>query len=112
MKKIFAANLVKVRHQLGWKTSRVAANRLGIPRPTYQAYEEKRSMPSAEGLIHMANVMGITNIIGFLSDPNFDYRKQDVLPGRRNESPVLANYRLLSVRDKKLVDQLLGMPEE
>lgn len=109
MKKIFAANLVKVRHQLGWKTSRVAATHLGIPRSTYQAYEEKRSMPNGEGLVRMANVMGITNLVAFISDPNFDYRKQDIFPGPKNESPVLTNYRLLSERDKKLVDQLLGI---
>lgn len=112
MKKVFATNLRKVRHQLGWKNSGVAARHLGIPRPTYQAYEEGRSMPFAEGAVHMAQVMGITNLLAFLSDPNFDYRNQDILTKARNESPVQSNYRLASERDKKLVDQILGIPVE
>lgn len=111
MKKTFAANLKKVRKHLGWKSSQIAANRLLIKRPRYQAYEEARCMPSAEGLIHMASVMGITNLIGFISDPNFDYRNQE--SGRPFGDPRLqANYRAASERDRKLVDQILEMPTE
>lgn len=112
MKKAFATNLRKVRQQLGWKTSRIAAGHLGIPRPTYQAYEECRSMPSAQGVVHMAKVMGITNLVAFLSDPNFDYRKQDSVTKEKTESAVQANYRLASERDKKLIDQILGISQE
>lgn len=112
MKKAFATNLRHVRAQLGWTTSQIAAKNLGLKRATYQAYEEGRSMPGAEGLCHMAEIMGITNLRGFLSDPNFDYRQQDAVPRIKNESPLVSNYRVASERDKKLVDVILGIPTE
>ena len=69
-------------------------------------------MPSAEGLVHMAQVMGITNLLAFLSDPNFDYRNQDAVPRAKSESAIQANYRIASERDKKLVDLILGIPQQ
>lgn len=112
MKKVFATNLRKVRKLLGWKSSQIAAKNLAIKRATYQSYEEGRCLPSAEGLVHLAEVMGVTNLLAFLSDPNFDYRNQDAVPRAKTESALQANYRVASERDKKLVNEILSIPQQ
>jgi DNA-binding XRE family transcriptional regulator len=112
MKKVFAANLKKVRRHLGWKSSLVASKNLGIKRPRYQAYEEARALPTIECFVNMCEVMGITNPLAFLADPNFDYRNQDVSKRSPTEQPVITKYRLADERDRKLVDQILGIPAQ
>lgn len=112
MKKAFATNLRKARKVHGWNQFQ-AAKAIGIERATYQAYEEGRSMPRAEGLITMADTFGVTNLLAFMTNEHFDFRNQDALPIRpKIESPLQANYAIASPRDKKLVNAILGIEAE
>ena len=110
--KAFATNLRKVRDELGWKSARIAATHIGILAKTYSSYEEGRAEPDSEGLCKIAEGMGITNLFGFLSNPNFDYHNQDFAGKVRHVSPLHTNYFSADERDRKIVDLILGIGVE
>lgn len=109
MKKALATNLRKVR-SLHKQTQDTASRCLKISIHTYQSYEEGRAEPSAERLVQIAEHFEIINLRTFISDQDWDpaneYPKEKKIS---KESPLQANYRCLSHRDRGLVDIILGI---
>lgn len=108
MKKAFATNLRKVRRIHGWNQLQ-AATQLGIKRSTYQAYEEGRSCPRAEDLVTLADVFQIGNLRSFIADDGFNFNQQEGSPKVVDGSPLQTNYAKASLRDRNLVDIILGI---
>lgn len=109
MKKAFPINLRIARKAAGYSNQLIPAKKLGLKRPTYQAYEEGRSFPPADILVAIADLYGISNLRGFIADEAFNIRDQDASRAPAMDSPLQSNYAKASMRDRNLVDMILGI---
>jgi len=110
MKEIFANNLKRARAAKGWKQIKTAAM-IGVTRQAYAAWEQRRSFPNETDLIKMAQILDITDLLGFLSNEKFDIsaqltkREKDL--GRLSE--LQKAYEGADIKDKLAVNILLGL---
>lgn len=107
--KFLDVNLKKARALKGW-TQQATADQLGIKLNAYQAYEEGRATPGAYGLVDLVRIFGITDLVGFLTDRDFDISTMD----QRKEITkggleLQRNYSIAPIRDKLAVNILLGL---
>lgn len=107
----FANNLRQAREAKGWIQHK-AADLLGIPRTTYGSYEEGRALPSIKVLRTILHIYGITNILSFLENPDFNYQDQDKQFTIEYQSPLEKIYANASERNRKIVDAALGIGVE
>jgi transcriptional regulator with XRE-family HTH domain len=73
--KAFAQNLRKARAAYGMTQEQVAAA-IGVKTGAYQKYEEGRCEPNIDTLVLIGQVLEITNLPAFLSDPEFNWSNQ------------------------------------
>lgn len=105
MKSVFARNLVKVRHK--WNlTQEAAADQIGLKRSSLGAYEEGRAEPSIPNLTKIIEAYSISDVKGFLSDPNFLVEKVDL------KISVEARFKQLRGPVREAVTILLGLNVE
>lgn len=105
---IFAQNLTKSRHALGWSQSK-AADMLGITRAAYGAYEEGRALPALRTLPHLSSTFAIIHILAFLENPDFDYFEQEKEYTVTYDSALEKRYAEADPQKRKIVDAALGI---
>lgn len=105
----FGDNLKKARLAKGWNQEEAAAA-IGIKRSLLGAYEEGRACPTAYGLVPFAKVFHTTDLIGFLTDPDFNVSGMDSGKELAKDSLLLMrHYAVAPIRDKLAVNILLGL---
>lgn len=102
----FSINLIRARNRMCWSQEQ-AAGIIGIKRATLASYEEDRAKPSHDILIGICNAYKITDLYGFIKDPDF-------LTGRTGNNKAEATelerrYLQLSSTAKRVVDLLMGL---
>lgn len=84
-------NLRKARRARGFKQQEIGDS-ICVKQRTYAAWEEGRGNPSAETLVLLADILGITNLRAFICDPDFDIRHQEKEYIRIPASPMQSNF--------------------
>lgn len=104
-KQIVTENLKKARGE--WSQEK-AAKLIGIKRCTLASYEEGRALPPITLFPKIADVYGIIDWKGFLSDPNFDISNQNATAVPL--SLIEQKFNELSQKEKSLAKVLLSLP--
>lgn len=103
MATILSTNLRKERNRLNLTQSK-AAQRIGIPLRNLQAYEEGRAEPPVRVVLNIAEAYNITDITGFLTNPQYNPNQRSKTQPTRLEKA----YSKLQGKEKTIVDVLLG----
>ena len=104
---IISENLRKARKAIDGLSQGKAAKLLGVKVSNLGAWEEGRSTPPLHRFPKIIELYGITDWIGFISDPHFDPKKQS----SRKISSSLFEERYLKLPKKlqRVVDELLNL---
>ena len=110
MKEIFSENLKQARGFKHW-TQEKAAALIGVTRGAYAAWEEGRSFPGPCDLIKLADVFGIEDLRGFISNDKFNVKQQLAKVQKSLTTPgiIQQKYQEAGLKEKLAVNILLGL---
>lgn len=109
MEKTLSSNFKKSRSTLRL-TQKAMADKLGVSLKSYQAYEEDRACPTAYGLVEMSGILGISDVVAFLTDPDFNIEDLDRRPEIvKNGELLQRHYCIAPLKIKLAVNILLGL---
>lgn len=106
-----AKNITKARKAKRWSQYK-AASMLGISRQKLASYEEGRATFLASQLPMFAQILGVTNLISFLENPDFDPRNQEKEYIISCLTPLEMRYEKADERSRQIVDIALGIGKE
>jgi len=100
----FSINLRKARKLYGY-SQQYAAKKIGCNLTTYQHWEYNKSSPDIKYLVRIVDAFNITDVRKFISGEDFLEVKNAMI----EEAEVLVKYNGLNYRDKRIVNQLMGI---